>query len=62
MMGNLFRGYLAPGDKDYVKYIQHQKDMYDNGDSKNNDNLMTLSLNKYKNICTKGNWLAKSPE
>ena len=48
MMGNLFRGYLAPGDKDYVKYIQHQKDMYDNGDSKNNDNLMTLSLNKYK--------------
>ena len=35
---------------------------YYNGDNIDKDNLMTMVLNKYKNICTKDKWLANSLE
>ena len=31
MMSNLFKGYLAAGEKEFVRYIQNQKDSYNNG-------------------------------
>ena len=43
-------------------YTQNQKDKYDNGKNIDEDKLMTLFLNKYKNLCTKDKWLAKSHE
>ena len=62
MMSNLFKEYLAAGEKDFFSYIQHQKDKYDYGENIDKDRLMTLALNKYGNLCTKGKWLVKSPE
>ena len=45
----------------FVRYIQHQKDKYNNEYNIWKDKLMKLALNKYENICTKDKWLAKSP-
>ena len=45
-----------------MRYIQPQKDNYDNGENIYKDNLMALALKKYKTICTKYKWLAKAPE
>ena len=43
-------------------YTQNQKDKYDNGKNIDEDKLMTLFLNKYKNLCTKEKWPSKSTE
>ena len=59
MMSNLFKGYIAAGDKEFVRYIQHQKDTYDYGENIDKDKLMALELNKYKNLCIKDKWPAK---
>ena len=61
-MSNLFKGYISAGDKEFVSLTQHQKYKYDYWDNTYKDKLMMLALNKYKNLCTKDKWLAKSHE
>ena len=47
MVSNLFKGYLAEGYKQFMRYIQHQKDKCDDGNNIDKYNLMVLALNKY---------------
>ena len=60
MMSNLFKGYLVDGDKTFIRYIQHQKYKYNNGDIIYKDKLMPLVLKRYYHLCTKDKWIAKS--
>ena len=62
MMSNLFKVYLAAGEKHFVSYIQHQNDKYDDRYNIYKDKVMTLDINKYKNRCTKEKWIYKSHE
>ena len=48
IMANLFKGYLAAADREFVHYIKTKQDAYDDGDDLEHDKLMTLALNKYK--------------
>ena len=36
-----------------MRYILHQKDNYEYGDNIDEDKLMVLALNKYKNLCNR---------
>ena len=62
MMSNQLNGFVVAWDKAFLRYIQHQKYKYDNGYILYKDNLMTLVLNKDKNMCTKVKCISKSPE
>ena len=52
MVSKRFKIYLVAGDKDFMRYIHHQKDKYGDGEDIDKDNLITLTFNKYDNLCT----------
>ena len=60
VMWNLFKGYLAAGEKYFVRYIQHQKYKHNDGDNIDKYKLMMLAHNRYTNLCIKDKWLSKS--
>ena len=62
IMSNLFKRYMSEVDKECMRYIQHQMYKYDDYNNIYKDTLVTLALNKYKNMCIKYKWLANSPE
>ena len=62
MMSNLFMGYLVAGEKEFLSYIQNQKDKCNYGKNIDKGKLMMLTLNKYKRLCMKENGIYKSPE
>ena len=62
MMTNLFRGYLAASDRDFVTYILRKKDEYEDGEDITDSSLMSLALNKYKTQVRDGKWNQLSPE
>ena len=62
MMSNQLKVFVVAWDKAFLRYIQPQKYKYDNGYILYKDNLMTLVLNKDKNMCTKVKCISKSPE
>ena len=62
MVSNVFKGYVEAQDKEFVRYVQHQNDKYENSDNIHKDKLITLTLNKYENLCTKEKWLDNLPK
>jgi hypothetical protein len=48
IMINLFKGYMAASDSEFIWYIKTKKDAYDDGGNLTSDALMTLALNKYE--------------
>jgi hypothetical protein len=48
IMINLFKGYMAASDSEFIWYIKTKKDAYDDGGDLTSDALMTLALNKYE--------------
>ena len=61
-MINLFKGYAAAKDANFVKYIETKKDMYDEGKDITSKQLMRFALNRYKNRCRAQLWGALTPE
>ena len=47
MISKLSKVYMATVDKKFVRYIQHQKDKYDDGENIETYKLMLLALKKY---------------
>jgi hypothetical protein len=63
LMINLFKGYQAASDREFVRYINQKKDGYDDGSYLTPEQLMTFALNKNE-VLTKQNdlWNAKTAE
>jgi len=62
LLTNLFKGYLAASDKQFVEYIKKKKDEYEEGSEIPTDRLMTLAENKFKILVQNQEWKAPSPE
>ena len=62
VMVNLFKGYLAAPDKEFAAYIKQKKNDYEEGQSLQEDDLMTMAENKYKSLVRAGEWNAPSKE
>ena len=62
LLANLFKGYLACSDKNFVKYIQSKEEKYEEGEDMNPKRLMLLADTKYKTLVEKGIWDAPSAE
>jgi len=62
VMVNLFKGYLAAPDKEFAAYIKQKKNDYEEGQSLQEDKLMTMAENKYKSLVRAGEWNAPSKE
>ena len=58
LLVNLFKGYLACSDKEFVRYITTKKDAHEEGVSINLDKLMTFADNKYKTLVQNETWNA----
>jgi len=59
---NLFKGYLACTDRQFILYIRQKKDIYDEGGAVTIDTLMNDAQNKYKNLVLEQQWNSMSPE
>jgi hypothetical protein len=62
LMVNLFKGYAAAGDDNFVKYMADHKTKYDDGEDYTPEQLMQLALNKFTNLTCSKQWGALSPE
>jgi hypothetical protein len=63
MLINLFAGYLSCSDTTFVKYIKRKEDEYEDGTiDLTGPRLMQLSLEKYKTMVSKQQWLKKTDE
>lgn len=58
LLVNLFKGYLAVKDKEFVRYIDRKKDAYDEGKDMTPDDLMNTAANKCKLMKQAGKWEA----
>ena len=58
LLVNLFKGYMACSDKEFVEYIKRKQDMFEEGHEMNSDNLMKNAAEKYKTLVQKGRWNA----
>lgn len=59
---NIFKGYLACSDRQFIQYIRQKKDIYDEGGEVTIDTLMNDAQNKYKNLVLEQQWNSLSPE
>jgi hypothetical protein len=48
LLTNLFKGYKAASDRQFIAYIKKKEDDYDEGNNIDPTTLMTLAANKYK--------------
>jgi len=62
LLTNLFKGYIAAADKQFVEYIKKKKDEYEEGTDMSTDRLMILAENKFKILSQNGEWRAPTPE
>ena len=58
LLVNLFKGYLACSDKEFVEYIKRKEDLFEDGTLIEADELMKSAAEKYKTLITKGKWNA----
>ena len=56
LLVNLFKGYLACSDTEFVEYIKRKQDRYEEGDELDPDLLMKNAADKYKTLLQKGQW------
>ena len=61
LLTNLFKAYIAVKDTRFVDYINEKLSRYEEGESMEADQVMTLTANKYKNMMTQNQWEAPSP-
>lgn len=62
LLANLFKGYKAASDRNFVTYIMKKEEDYHEGVNMTPDHLMTLADNKYKTLLQLNQWNAPSPE
>ena len=62
LLSNLFKGYKACSDKEFVLYIKTKEEKYEEGEDIDINKLMLLADNKYKILVEKGAWDAPSAE
>ena len=62
LLSNLFKGYKACSDKEFVHYIKTKEEKYEEGEDIDINRLMLLADNKYKILVEKGAWDAPSAE
>jgi hypothetical protein len=58
LLSNLFKGYEAASDDQFVKYILKKQDDYDEGSDITPDKLMLLAAQKYRTLVQAGKWNA----
>ena len=56
LLSNLFKGYQAVSDKEFVKYISKKQEKYEEGKMYTPDQLMQLADNKFRLLKEKGIW------
>jgi hypothetical protein len=62
LLTNLFKGYAACSDKNFVKYISDKQSEWEEGKALTSQQLMGYAANKYKILKTKEIWEAPSEE
>ena len=62
LLTNLFKGYQACSDKNFVAYIGLKLNEYEEGKPMTAQSLMNLATQKFKTLKTKEIWEAPSPE
>lgn len=62
LMVNLFKGYEAVPDKEFLVYIASKKSRYEEGKPLTTDELMELAQNKYKNKVQTKTWNTPTEE
>ena len=55
---NLFKGYMACSDREFVAYIKRKQDGFEEGADVEPDQLMKNAADKYKTLLQKGSWNA----
>ena len=58
LLVNLFKGYMACSDREFVAYIKRKQDAFEEGTPIQVDNLMKNAADKYKTLLQKGKWNA----
>ena len=58
LLVNLFKGYMACSDSEFVAYMKRKLDYFEEGNSLEPDNLMKNAAEKYKTLLQKGLWNA----
>ena len=58
LLSNLFKGYEAASDEQFVKYVLKKQDEYDEGAEITADTLMLLMAQKYRTLVQAGKWNA----
>ena len=53
LLVNLFKGYLACSDNEFVEYIKRKQDKYEEGEDLEPDLLMINAADKYKTLLQK---------
>ena len=61
LLTNLFKAYIAVKDSRFGDYVNEKLSRYEEGESMETDQLMTLTANKYKNMMIQNQWEAPSP-
>ena len=56
LLSNLFKGYQAVADRNFLKYINGKQEKYEEGKKYTPDQLMQLADNKYRLLKEKGIW------
>jgi hypothetical protein len=62
LLANLFKGYKAASDREFVWYIKMKESEHDEGTTMIPQRLMQLALNKYKTLTEAGEWNAPSED
>jgi hypothetical protein len=62
LLANLFLGYAAALDRNFVAYIGKKEDQFDEGEDIEPNRLMQLALNKYQTLVEGGKWNAPTEE
>ena len=55
---NLFKGYSACSDREFIEYIKRKEDAFEEGQQITPDQLMKYADEKYKTLLQKGTWNA----
>ena len=62
LLGNLFSGYKAAVDRDFVDWVKRKSQDYDAGEDLQPELFMKLAQNMYQTAIEDGTWNAPSPE
>ena len=56
LLSNLFKGYKAVSDRNFIKYVNNKQEKYEEGKRYTPDQLMQLADNKFRLLKEKGIW------